>query len=248
MTGELTAGQIEKDSEGMIKFNVEAAAALDSLRKSGELAEAEKLGINLDSMQMNAQGLSQLDKFVEDTVKQSRSAWRNLRAISINPDVSDSVFNEALAKTSFDATFGLESHQKRKFIANSGLFITSAAQNLPFMMFLLLPFFAFLLWLVNFRSKKFYVEHLIHGLHLHAFAYVIYGLAILWIVKVQLGVSIVTIAAFIGVSTYTYFSMKNVSSQGWFKTLIKFWVLGIFYLTAITFALFTELYLSLITF
>jgi hypothetical protein len=248
MTGELTPEQIEKNSEGMVRFNTEAAETFDSLKKSGQLDEIKELGINLDSMQMNTKGLSELDKFVKDTVEKSRNDWKELRTLSINPEVSDSAFNIALSKTSFDASFGLESHQKRKFVANSGLFITSAAQNLPFMMFLLLPFFAFLLWFLNIRSKKFYVEHLIHGLHLHAFAYVIYGLAILWIVKIQLGVSIVTIAAFIGVSTYTYFSMKNVSRQGWFKTLIKFWVLGIFYLTAITFALFIELYLSLITF
>ncbi|MBN3583686.1 DUF3667 domain-containing protein [Algoriphagus aestuarii] len=248
MTGELTPEQIENSSDGIVKLNTQAAATFDSLKNSGQLDGVEELGINLDSMVMNTQSLSDLDDFVQDTVEQSRNDWKKLRTLSINPEISDSAFNMALSKTSFNASFGLESHQKRKFVANSGLFITSAAQNLPFMMFLLLPFFAFFLWLVNIRSKKYYVEHLIHGLHLHAFAYVIYGLAILWIAKTHIGVSTVTIGAFIGVSTYAYISMLNVLKQGWFKTLIKFWIIGFFYITAIALALSIELYISLITF
>ncbi|WP_373397556.1 hypothetical protein V8V91_23875 [Algoriphagus halophilus] len=116
------------------------------------------------------------------------------------------------------------------------------------MMFLLLPFFAFLLWLLNIRSKKYYVEHLIHGLHIHSFAYLLYGLAILWMAKLQIAIPLIFLLAFIGVSTYTYVSMLKVSEQGWFKTLLKFWFLGLFYFTGLAFAMILELDISLKTF
>lgn len=248
MSGEITAEQIAQDSDGMVRINTEAASTFDSLKHSGQLDELKKLGIPQDSMQMSGQSLTELDKSEQDTAAKAQSEWRKLRALSLDPDITESAFDTALAKSPFDVSLGLDNALKRKFIANSSLFITNAAQNLPIMMFLLLPFFAFLLWLVNFRSKKYYVEHLIHGLHLHAFAYLVYGTAILWMAKVKLGFSISFLLAFVVVTAYAYFSMKNVSKQGWFKTLLKFWTIGLLYLTALVLAVTLELYLSLVTF
>ncbi|MBN3519989.1 DUF3667 domain-containing protein [Algoriphagus lutimaris] len=248
MSGEITSEGIEKDSQGLMKINSRASETFDSLKKTGQLDEIKNLGINLDSMQLNAENLENIDQLAQDSIKSSQNLWKRLRAMSIDPEVSDSAFSEALSQTSFNVSIGLDVPQKRKFVANSSLFISSAAQNLPLMMFLLLPFFAFLLWLLNIRSKKYYVEHLIHGLHIHSFAYVLYGLAILWMSKLQIAIPLTFLLAFIGVSTYTYLSMLNVSKQGWFVTLIKFWVLGLFYFTGLAFAMIFELYISLKTF
>lgn len=248
MSGEITPESIERDSEGIMKINTQASETLDSLKKSGRLDELKNIGINLDSVRLNDEEYNEFENLIQDSIKNSKNAWKQLRAMSIDPEISDSTFYEALSQTSFDVSVGLDDRQKRRFVANSSLFITSAAQNLPFMMFMLLPFFAFLLWLLNFRSKKYYVEHLIHGLHLHSFAYILYGLAILWIAKIQLTVSLIVLLAFVGVSTYTYVSMMRVSKQGWFKTLIKFWILGMIYFSALSLAITFELYISLITF
>lgn len=248
MSGEITPESIERDSEGIMKINTQASETLDSLKKSGRLDELKDIGINLDSMRLNDEEYNEFENLIQDSIQNSKNAWKQLRAMSIDPEISDSTFYEALSQTSFDVSVGLDDRQKRRFVANSSLFITSAAQNLPFMMFMLLPFFAFLLWLLNFRSKKYYVEHLIHGLHLHSFAYILYGLAILWIAKIQITVSLIVLLAFVGVSTYTYVSMMRVSKQGWFKTLIKFWILGMIYFSALSLAITFELYISLITF
>lgn len=248
MSGEITAEGVAENSEGMMRINTRASETFDSLKKSGQLDGVKELGFNLDSMQLSSEELGGIDQFVQDSIKKSQNLWKKLRAMSIDPEVSDSAFYIALSNTSFDASVGLDGPQKRRFVANSSLFITSAAQNLPLMMFLLLPFFAFLLWLLNIRSKKFYVEHLIHGLHIHSFAYVLYGLAILWMAKLKLTIALIFILSFIGVSTYTYVSMIKVSKQGWFKTLIKFWILGLFYFSGLALAMTFELYISLKTF
>jgi hypothetical protein len=248
MSGDLTPEQINEDTGGMVKLNLEAGKTLDSLNKSGELDGLSQLGLNLDSTQMNFQNVEGLNKTVEDSINRGKRDWREIRKLAVDLEVSDSAFDTAISKTSFNIFPVLDSEQKRRFVANSGLFISSAVQNLPIMMFILLPFFAFLLWILYIRSKKYYVEHLIHGLHLHSFAYIIYGLGILWIFETEIGIAPVYFICFAGVTTYAYLSLMNVSKQGWFKTLIKFWTLGLFYIIALAMAATLELYISLITF
>jgi hypothetical protein len=65
--------------------------------------------------------------------------------------------------------------------------------------------------------------------------------------KVGWSLEFAGLLCFILVSTYAYFSLKKISGQGWFKTLIKFSLLGIFYLTILSIAIVLELYYSLIT-
>jgi hypothetical protein len=248
MSADITPEQIDKSTRGIVKFNMEAGKTLDSLNKSGEFEELNNLGLNLDSSQMKFQDVGGLNQTIEDTISRGKRDWRELRKLAVDLEVSDSAFDTAISKTSFDINLGLDSYQRRRFVANSGLFISNAIQNLPIMMFIILPFFAFLLWLLYFRSKKYFVEHLIHGLHLHSFAYIIYGLGILWIFEIDLAVILVFFLCFVWVTTYTYLSLWNVSKQGWFKTLLKLWILGLFYSIALVIAVILELYISLITF
>lgn len=248
MSGTVTPEQINKTTNGIVNFNIEAGKTLDSLKKSGELNELNKLGLNLDSAQIKFQDVEGLNKKIEDTISRSKKEWKELRRLAVDLEVSDSVFDTAISKTSFNIFTGLESGQKRKFVANSGLFISSAVQNLPIMMFIILPFFAFLLFLLYIKTGKYYVEHLIHGLHLHSFAYFIYGLGSLWMFETEIGIAFVFFICFVWVTTYAYLSLMNVSKQGWFKTLIKFWTLGLFYIFALATSVIIELYVSLITF
>ncbi|EAZ80169.1 hypothetical protein ALPR1_16109 [Algoriphagus machipongonensis] len=248
MSGELTPKNVNNQTGGIVKFNIDDNNILDSLEKSGDLEELRSLGVNLDTSKSNLENLQAINQVIEDTLAKGKSDWIRLRRLSIDPEISDTEFDSTISKTSFDILNSLGSEQRRRFIANSGLFISSAIQNLPVMMFILLPFFAFLLWLLYIRSHKYYVEHLIHGLHLHSFAYMIYGLGILWIVGTGLAITIAYLICFLWVTIYTYLSLKNVSQQGWFKTLFKLCVLGLFYFTVLSAAVVLELYISLMIF
>ncbi|MEJ2003791.1 MAG: hypothetical protein P8X57_02245, partial [Cyclobacteriaceae bacterium] len=95
------------------------------------------------------------------------------------------------------------------------------------------PVFALVLKLLYVRRKFLYIHHVIHGFHLHSFAYLIYGITLIFtyflIDNDSLSNSI-NFLIFIAVSTYAYFSFLRVYRQGWFKTLIKFNLVGIIYL------------------
>jgi hypothetical protein len=66
--------------------------------------------------------------------------------------------------------------------------------------------------------------------------------------ETELGIPLVFLLCFIWVTTYTYLSLMNVSNQGWFKTLLKLWTLGIFYFVVLSLAVTLELYISITTF
>lgn len=105
-------------------------------------------------------------------------------------------------------------------------------KNLPFMMLLLIPIFALVLKVLYFRRKELYIKHLIHAFHLHSFAYLFYGVSLLimlYAVQQEEFKILVGIISFILVSTYAYISFLKVYKQHWFKTWIKFNVVGIIY-------------------
>lgn len=222
----------------------------ENLRSSLDKMDSQELTTEMERLTSAIDSTPSDTTSILDIANRSRAhaaeTWRTLRLMAIDPRVSGASFDSAFQTTGV-TTIGLDSVQKRDFIANSNQFISNSITNLPLMMFFLLPFFAFLLWILYLRNKTFYIEHLIHGLHLHSFAYLIYGLGILWMSLVGWSFGFAGFLCFMLVSIYAYFSMKKISGQGWFKTLMKFSILGIFYLTILSFAIVLELYYSLIT-
>ena len=64
--------------------------------------------------------------------------------------------------------------QALKVAKNSGVdFLNYLLGLLPLVVFLMTPAFAFILWLLHIRSKRYYVEHLVFALHFHAFLYLL---------------------------------------------------------------------------
>ena len=96
-------------------------------------------------------------------------------------------------------------------------------EELPKVMFLLLPVFALLLKLIYIRRRRYYVEHFVFALHLHAFAFSLFVLVLVfrwnWVMPTVLLV----------ISLYTLLAMKRVYAQGYFKTIAKWFVLGTSY-------------------
>ncbi|MCA6075350.1 DUF3667 domain-containing protein [Fulvivirga sedimenti] len=110
-------------------------------------------------------------------------------------------------------------------------------KNLPIMMLILIPIFAAILKLLYIRRPFLYINHIIHGFHLHSFAYFIYGITLIFtyfVIKND-GVSMfINFLIFVLVTTYAYLSFLRVYKQGWFKTLVKFNMVGFIYLILIT--------------
>lgn len=101
-------------------------------------------------------------------------------------------------------------------------------KNVSIMMFFLMPIFAALLMLLHFRkSKLFYVEHLMHSLHIHSFLFVMLSLytIISWIKEPVLG----TVLIFLLISIYTIKSTIVVYDNKAIKAIVKYLVLLSFY-------------------
>ena len=110
-------------------------------------------------------------------------------------------------------------------------FARNTIQRLPVVMFFLLPIFAFLLKVIYIRRKWFYTEHLVFGLHTHAFVFIVYAIIALC---VGFGwgswwTNAASKAAAFVAPVYFYIAQKRVYGQGWIKTAFKAMVLAWLY-------------------
>ncbi len=106
----------------------------------------------------------------------------------------------------------------------------------PYAMFVLLPAFALLLWLVyagprtrHPRRPRRYAEHLVFAAHTHAFVFLVAALAVLapW--------APVQVALIAWSALYGLWSMRAVYGGRWLGTLARAWLLGIAYLVLFSF-------------
>ena len=115
-------------------------------------------------------------------------------------------------------------------------FIRTAIGYVPTVLFLLLPLFALLLKLLYARRDWYYSEHLVFGLHTHAYAFVAFtaltGLAFAFRETTATGkLAAVWLIGGIALSIPLYFfvAQKRVYGQGWGKTILKALLLGTAY-------------------
>jgi len=134
-----------------------------------------------------------------------------------------------------------ESPQKGRDIeANPGLIVDKVFDVLPIAVFVMLPLVALLFKFWYLFAGKYYVEHLIHALHNHAFLYLIFILTLLadsiaaLLDPTESGqpsviASRVTIILLCWIPLYLLISLKTVYRQGWVMTFLKFSVIGVSY-------------------
>ncbi len=101
--------------------------------------------------------------------------------------------------------------------------------SLSQMFFVSLPMFAFVLYLLYIRRRRayYYVSHGIFSIHFYCAAYMIFlifslaGWAAGMVVHMQFIATIVVLI-------YLYIAMLKFYKQGWVKTILKYFVLGVF--------------------
>ena len=109
------------------------------------------------------------------------------------------------------------------------LFFDTLRSNIPTMMLVCVPLFAFVLKLLYIRQRRYYVEHLVYALHIHTFAYVaVVVITLLSIAAARVLPAVqgplVFVLSLVGVAQ-VFLSIRRVYGQGWFMTTLKF-VLG----------------------
>lgn len=130
----------------------------------------------------------------------------------------------------------------RKTGTNFGTYLLG---NITWMVFIMMPLLAFILKLLYIRRKYYYVEHLIFSFHTHAFAFLLYIIMILvghhsegWIIG----------GGFVLLMLYLYKALRRVYGQGRIKTLIKYFLMGIFYFVLLIFSVIITFLMSFILF
>lgn len=134
--------------------------------------------------------------------------------------------------------------------ARGKLFLQTLRSNLSTMMLFCIPLFAFILKLLYLRQKRFYIEHLVYALNIHAFFY----LATILVVLISIGlhriipgapqVLLTVLLAFL-VFAQIFISIRHVYRQGWFMSLFKFAFGGFIYLFVIFFGVAATAFVTL---
>lgn len=117
--------------------------------------------------------------------------------------------------------------------------------------FISLPIFAFILWLVYIRRRNtfYYVSHVIFALHFYCIAFLLI-LLIAFMVSADSIPALPVVAVIISVFVYLYIAMLRFYKQGWFKTLIKFFIVStcmVALLTGLTLIFFIHSFISTAT-
>ena len=107
--------------------------------------------------------------------------------------------------------------------------------QLVWMVVLMMPALAFILKLLYFRRKRFFVEHLVFSFHYHAFAFWAVTITILimyWTEALDnaTAATLVPNLVLLGIMIYLFVAMRRVYKQGFLKTFIKYNILNFAYL------------------
>ena len=187
--------------------------------------------------------------FDEDSavVNPNEATWPRIRRILEDETLTDQEALDSLqrsqADTVLEETGSLDSswmlktgfHQVRRVVQRDiEVFMAYLIQNLPFVMFALIPLFALLLKLFYWRKRRhtLYVQHLVHSLHLHAFFFIAGALLMLVYLLIKVpgymeDEAQLILLSIIGV--YVFTSFNRVYQQNWYKTLLKIIILGPLY-------------------
>jgi hypothetical protein len=104
-------------------------------------------------------------------------------------------------------------------------------KNTSFMMFVLMPFFGFILYLFYYKQRRNYVEHLMFSIHFHTFFFLITILA-LSIEFIFKGFDVDYWVFWIS-AIYLFFSLKRVYKESYLRTGVKFFPISIVYLLSL---------------
>lgn len=118
-------------------------------------------------------------------------------------------------------------------------FSRNAIRHVPTVMFLLLPLFALLLKALYARRGWTIAEHVVFGLHTHAYAFVVFAVMTLlaWLAPGTDAGGTVSLILFATIPLYFVLAQKRFYGQTWGKTLVKAVLLSAAYNTALLFGL-----------
>jgi hypothetical protein len=125
--------------------------------------------------------------------------------------------------------------------SNAQLLGSTLRNNISTMMLFCIPLFALVLKILYLRQRRFYIEHLVYALHIHAFFYIALLVIVLagWAAKHSipaLETPLVWILS-LALITQVFLSIRQVYRQSRLMTTFKFFFGGFIYFCVLVFAL-----------
>jgi Protein of unknown function (DUF3667) len=125
--------------------------------------------------------------------------------------------------------------------SNMELLSKTLRDNISTMMLFCIPLFALVLKILYLRQRRFYIEHLVYALHIHAFFYIAVLLTVFsgmaakrWVPALEGPLLWILVLAIVA---QVFRSIRQVYRQSWFKTTFKFFFGGFIYLFVLVLAL-----------
>ena len=219
IVGGLTSKQEESQTKNISKAKVATADSLSAERDSIYSFDTEK---------------QELEKIPKSGIDGSNISW-SFGKVKIHKDTLQRFLNEGVVDpTALMDTFNIEKtifnsiffHQLVKTqLAGKDKLIDYYKHKLPWLLFSLMPVFAFVLFLFYIRRKIFFVDHLIYAFHLHTATFVIIIIQDL----LSLISPIDTGWIYLYVPIYYFISLKKVYHQSTRKTIFKGVGIGVLY-------------------
>ncbi|MBX0334413.1 DUF3667 domain-containing protein [Pontibacter sp. HSC-14F20] len=164
------------------------------------------------------EGLETTDPEVAARIMQADSL-ASVRARLATSDTASLIINEEV-----DNKF-------KRFLKNEEQSRQKLLKNISFMMFVLMPFFGFILYLFHRSQRRNYVEHLMFSVHFHTFVFLLIMLSVL--IEVVFS-SIDTNVWVLLISTvYLFFAMRYVYKESYLRTAFKLIPIGLTYLISL---------------
>lgn len=115
-------------------------------------------------------------------------------------------------------------------------FIERSIGNLSIAMFFLLPVYALILAVLYWRQKRYYIEHLVFGMHVHSFLFIIVTLMLIASITPMGAAGQGWTQGTLGLTVFAYpiIALRRFYGNGWFFTVVKAFVLGILYFTIVS--------------
>lgn len=125
-------------------------------------------------------------------------------------------------------------------------FTRMIVKNISYMMFLLMPFFGYLVYLFHRRVEPRYIGTLVFSLHYHSLAFVI--LAALWLLSRIPSLSLVTLLVPVVLAIYLFFAFRSVYGQTRISAFWKTIVVGGLHLLSVIVLFLVTVFASLLLF
>jgi hypothetical protein len=119
-------------------------------------------------------------------------------------------------------------------------------KGVTYMMFVLMPIFALILYLLFKKRAEYYIDCLVFSVHYHAFAFLLFTIYLLIGKIIDIDLLILALPLVMGI--YCFVALKTVFGQSWWMTLIKTVLTGALHTISIVFCLMMTVFISVALF